>query len=83
MSTQAYLVIALILAALLDLGLLLWIRRNLEKRGITADDKRAVHLFNRYSPILTWLNYTTLSILEIRNKSLKLPEIFVKKRGLV
>jgi hypothetical protein len=56
MTIQATLVIALILAVFLDLGLISWTRRDLERRGITADDERAVYLFNAYSSVLTWLN---------------------------
>jgi hypothetical protein len=79
MTTQAYLLIVLILTVLLDLGLIIWIRRNMERRGITADDKHAVYLFNSYSPVLTWLSYAYRSIYNLRKKSFKLPRLSLKK----
>jgi hypothetical protein len=67
MTVQAYLFIVLVLAVLLDLGLQFWARRNLERRGITANNKRAVYLFNAYSPLLTWLINFNCFILNWQN----------------
>lgn len=62
MTPLAYLLIILILVVLLDLGLLNWTQRYLEKHGISADHESAVYLLSKYSPILTWLKCACLSI---------------------
>lgn len=81
MSVQVYLILALVLALLLDLGLIFWMRRNLEKRGITPDDERAVYLFSHFSPVLTWLRYAYRSLLELGKKLLGIPDSAIRTWG--
>jgi hypothetical protein len=55
MSNTATIATAIILAALLDLGLMIWLRRVQEKRLSSGIGVGGVMLYGRYSPVLSWV----------------------------
>ena len=55
MSDASKIAILLLLAALLDLGVMLWLRRVQSWRTSGQAEERKVRLFGVYSPVLTWL----------------------------
>ncbi len=61
MPELLYMVAVLILALLLDVGMMIWMRRWLTRRGETfAPPDRAVTVRGYYSPVLTWLKGSLL-----------------------
>ncbi len=56
MPTQVYVAVVVILATVLDLALMFWLRYRQTRRGMDRSQvDGAVYLFGSYSPVLTWL----------------------------
>ena len=57
MTNFTWLVAVLILAAMLDLGLMMLLRGVFRSRRSGAQREKSVTLFGHYSPVLTWVKY--------------------------
>ena len=62
MTDFTWLVAVLILAAMLDLGLMVLLRRLFSHSRPAARPEKAVTLFGHYSPVLTWVKYRQLPV---------------------
>jgi hypothetical protein len=62
MTDFTWFVAVLILAAMLDLGLMLGLRQLFTRAHTAPRLERAVYLFGFYSPTLTWLKYRKLPV---------------------
>ncbi len=69
MTDFTWLVAVLILAAMLDLGLMVLLRRLFSHSRSAARPEKAVTLFGHYSPVLTWVKYRRVP----RSTPLQLP----------